>query len=334
MRISRFLYLLTLLVPAAFAQNGSIAGSVLFPGGEPFVGAVVQAKNSATGAELKATTAAGGKYNIANVPAGKYDVTVNMRGVLPATQKDVMVTAAKTTDVNIRLREGTQLSTLGEDALGAIADAKLHKPPTGPTPRTPDGKPDLSGVWWRPAVTDPGKPEWLPNAVAVANQRRGNNNADSPMAHCLPSAITRMGPLFQFSQKRDAIIVINDDESPGFHQIRMNRTAHPKEPDFDLWYGDSIGRWEDDTLVVDRVTFKDEVWLDEEAHPHSDKLHVIERFRRPDMGHLERTVIVEDPGVLAKPWTMKQVSDLAAGEEIREFICAENNRDVPHLVGK
>jgi hypothetical protein len=114
----------------------------------------------------------------------------------------------------------------------------------------------------------------------------------------------------------------------------MNRTAHPKEPDFDLWYGDSIGHWEDDTLVVDRVTFKDEVWLDEEAHPHSDKLHVVERFRRPDLGHLERTVIVEDPGVLAKPWTMKQVSDLAAGEEIREFICAENNRDVPHLVGK
>ena len=122
MRISRLLCLLTLLVPAAFAQNGTIAGAVTFPGGEPFVGAVVQAKNAATGADLKATTAAGGKYTIANVPAGNYDVTVNMRGVLPFTQKGIAVAAAKTTDVNIRLKEGTQLSTLGEDAIGAIAD--------------------------------------------------------------------------------------------------------------------------------------------------------------------------------------------------------------------
>ena len=334
MRISRLLCLLTLLVPAAFAQSGSIAGAVLFPGGEPFVGAVVQAKNMDTGTALRATAAAGGKYTIAGVPPGNYEVTVNMRGVQPFTQKGVTVAAAKTADVNIRLQEGTQLSTLGEDALGAIADAQRHKPPTGPTPRTADGKPDFTGVWWRPAVADPGKPEWLPNAVTIAKNRRGNNNADSPMAHCLPSAITRMGPLFQFSQTKDSIVVINDDESPGFHQIRMNRTAHPQEPDFDLWYGDSVGRWEDDTLVVDRVTFKDEVWLDEEAHPHSDKLHVVERYRRPDLGHLERTITVEDPGVLAKPWVLKQVSDLAAGEEIREFICAENNRDVVHLVGK
>jgi len=82
------------------------------------------------------------------------------------------------------------------------------------------------------------------------------------------------------------------------------------------------------------VNFEDQVWLDQDAHPHSDQLHIIERYRRPDLGHLETEVTVEDPGILARPYTMKRVSDLAPGEEIREFICTENNRDIEHLVGR
>ena len=125
---------------------------------------------------------------------------------------------------------------------------------------------------------------------------------------------------------------ISDDDSPGFHQIYMGR-SHPKEAD-PLWYGDSVARWDGDTLVVDRVNFDEGVWLDQDAHPHSDKLHVIERVRRPDLGHLETEITVEDPAVLAKPWTFKRTSDLAAGHSIREFMCTENNRDLEHLVGK
>ena len=88
------------------------------------------------------------------------------------------------------------------------------------------------------------------------------------------------------------------------------------------------------TLIVDRINFVDEVWLDQEAHPHSDKLHVIERYRRPDLGHLEAEVTVEDPGVLARAYTFKRVAELAPTEEIREFICNENNSDLQHLVGQ
>jgi hypothetical protein len=183
-------------------------------------------------------------------------------------------------------------------------------------------------------MTDPGKAEWLPEAAAVAKRRLDNNGMDSPMAQCLPSATTRLGPLFILAQTKQLMIIISDDESPGFHQVHLDRSAHPKELDMDLWYGDSIGRWEGDTLVVDRAGFNERLWVDPGAHPHSDKLHVIERYSRPDLGHLEKDVTVEDPAVLAKPWTFKSVADLAAGEEIREFICAENNRDVPHMVGK
>ena len=87
-------------------------------------------------------------------------------------------------------------------------------------------------------------------------------------------------------------------------------------------------------IRLDRIGFHDRVWLDQDAHPHSEKLHVVERYRRPDLGHLETEITVEDPGILTKPWTMKRVSDLAPTEEIFEFICPENNRDVEHLVGK
>ena len=90
------------------------------------------------------------------------------------------------------------------------------------------------------------------------------------------------------------------------------------------WYGHSIGRWDGDTLVVDRVGFDPESGSIMESHPHSDKLHIIERYHRPDLGHLEIEITVDDPGVLAKPWTQKRVADLAH-EEIFEYICQENN---------
>ena len=326
--------LLTLSAYGQSPDRGAIAGSVVDPAGRGFAGATVQAKNTQTGATAKAVTTAGGKYSLPDLHAGAYEVSVALQGVRPFERKGVAVEAAKTAELLIKLEEGTQLSTLGEDPLAVIADRKRHNPPSGPTPRTVDGKPDLSGVWWSPVTTEPGTAEWLPAAQATAKRRMDNNSVESPQAHCLPSPVVRLGPLFELAQTKNVMVIISDDESPGFHQIHLDRRAHPEEADRDLWYGDSIGHWEDDTLVVDRVSFNEGIWMDQAAHPHSDKLHVTERYRRPDLGHLEKQITVEDPGVLAKPWIMKQVADLAAGEEIREFICAENNRDLPHMVGK
>ncbi len=315
-------------------EHGSITGTVQDAWGAAVTVATVEAKNVATGSVAKAPSNAAGKYTLADLPPGVYDISVTVPAVRPFQKTGVTVAAGKAADLNIKLQDTTQLNTLGEDTLGAIADRKRHNPPSGPAPRTADGKPDLSGTWWSPTTTDAGKPEWLPEAQAVAKRRLDNNGVDSPMAQCLPSAATRLGPLFILAQTKQLMVIISDDESPGFHQVHLDRSAHPKELDVDLWYGDSIGRWEGDTLVVDRVGFNERLWVDPGAHPHSDKLHVIERYRRLDLGHLEKDVTVEDPAVLAKPWTFKSVADLAAGEEVREFICAENNRDVPHMVGK
>lgn len=328
-------FALLLSTAEAFGQSeqSSLTGNVKNPVGGNAAGVSVQATNTATGVVFRATSSATGEYSFTKLPAGSYDLTATWPGVAPFAQKNVAVKSGANERVDIAMKEGSQLSTLGEDPLAIAADLRRHHPPAGPAPKTGDGKPDLSGIWWSPRTVDPGKPEFLPNAIEVARKRVEDNRKDSPQAHCLPNAVTRVGPLYQFVQSKDFLVMISDDDSPGFHQIYLDGRTHPKDPD-PLWYGNSIGHWEGDTLVVDRVNFEQQVWLDQDAHPHSDKLHIVEKYRRVDLGHLETEVMVEDPGVLAKPWTMKRVSDLAPGEEIREFICAENNTDLPHLVGK
>jgi hypothetical protein len=315
------------------AQNGSIQGTVSDPVGASVAKAPVEAKNAATGKVYKAASTSTGGYSLMDLPAGKYDVMVNIPGLKGFMRKDVSVEAAKTEQLNIRLEEGTQLSTLGEDPLAIAADAKKHAPPTGPAPRMADGKPDLSGTWWSPRTIDPGKPEFQPWAQQIAKQRVDNNRKDSPQARCLPSPIVRLGPVYAIVQSPALMVIISDDDSPGFHQVYLDGRQHPKDP-MPAWYGHNVGHWEGDTLVIDRIGFNDQSWLDQDSHPHSDKLHIVERYKRPDLGHLETEITVEDPGALVHPYTMKRVSELAPTEDIYEFICPENNRDLNHLVGK
>src|SRR5712692_9548484 len=250
---------------AAFAEGdrGAIDGAVLDPFGTVRPNAPVQAKNAATGTVYKAASSADGRYTLAELPAGKYDLTVAIPGLRAFQRKDVAVETAKTLRIDIHLQEGTQLSTLGEDPTAIEANSKMHAPPSGPTPRTADGKPDLSGVWWRATDVDPGKPEWLPWAEGVAKQRTENNNKDSPQAHCLPPALTRVGPLYELVQSKAFMVAINDDSRRGFNQVYLDGRGHPKDPN-PAWYGHSSGRWEGDTLVIDRVGFIDQVWLDQQ----------------------------------------------------------------------
>jgi hypothetical protein len=86
--------------------------------------------------------------------------------------------------------------------------------------------------------------------------------------------------------------------------------------------------------VIDTIGFNDKTWLGEAA-PHTDKLRVTTRLRRPDLGHLEIETTFDDPGAFKQPWRTKAVATLASStEEIPEFICNENNQDVEHLIGK
>jgi len=263
---------------------------------------------------------------------GAYDVSIGGVPAMSNFERKNVTIDSKPLILEIRMDFNTQLGTLGEDRVNLAADARRHNPPSGPTPRTKDGKPDLSGVWWRPADIDGGGPQFLPAAEGVARERRDRNNKDNPQVRCLPGAVLRFGPLFEMVQSDNYLVIINDDESPGFHQVYLNG-RHPEDPN-PAWYGHNTARWDGDTLVVDRIAFDERIWLDQGAHPHSPKLHVVERYRRPDLGHLESEVTVEDPGVLAKPYTIKRTAELAQGYDIYEFICAENERDALHMVGK
>jgi hypothetical protein len=127
--------------------------------------------------------------------------------------------------------------------------------------------------------------------------------------------------------------MIDENDVPGHRQVFLDGRSHPEDLQ-PTWMGHSVGKWEGDTLVVDTVGFNDKTWLSLETSPHTEKMHLTERFRRPDLGHLEVELIIADPEAYAKPWIMKRVSDLAPNEEVQEFICTENNRDVEHMVGK
>jgi Carboxypeptidase regulatory-like domain len=311
---------LFLLATAAFAQS-SISGVVRDQYGSPIERVPIQVKNKATSATASATTALDGSYKIPSVAPGDYEVSVNLPSMTPYTA--ALTVGAGTATHDAKVAYNTQLGTLGEDFRSAIEEQTRHKPPTGPAPKTFDGHPDFSGVWFRPTTVDPGKPEFV---------RPAKPSSESNQARCLPSNAMRFGPLFQMVQSKDYLVMINDDDSPGFYQIYLDGRPHPKDPN-PQWNGHNTGKWEGDTLVVDRVGFDERMFVDQGGHPNSGKLHIVTRYRRPDAGHLEITATIEDDGALKAPYTMKMAADLAQTEMIYEFICAENERDVQHFSG-
>jgi hypothetical protein len=101
----------------------------------------------------------------------------------------------------------------------------------------------------------------------------------------------------------------------------------PKDPDL-LWMGTSVGHWEGDTtLVVDAVGFNDKTWLDRLSHPHSDQLHIIERFRRVNYDRMELDISMEDPKALVKPWTTTFYYQLRPTWELGEISCSGDYLD-------
>jgi hypothetical protein len=175
----------------------------------------------------------------------------------------------------------------------------------------------------------------LPWAQAVIQQRIESEHKDSPSAQCLPWGVTMFGTFYPYRviHTPQYLAMISEADVPNYRQIFLDGRGHPKnmEP---TWMGHSVGHWEGDTLVVDTAGFNDKSWMDLSARPHTDKLRLTERYRRPDLGHLEVEFTVDDPGAYAKPWTIQRVSDLAPNEEVQEYICTENNKDVEHMVGK
>jgi hypothetical protein len=317
----------------AFAQTtGVMTGTVVGLGGDAVANAPIRATHTTTKGVYTATSSDKGIYTITQLPAGDYDLTVDVPGFNAYAQKNVNVAAGQTVQFNIRLIE-YQLDTLGDGKDFRLSLLTPHPTPEGPTPRTPDGKPDLTGVWYAQRTVDPGKPEPLPWADALQRERAENNSKDAPGAHCLPRGLTNAGALFPFKlvQTPTLLVMLFEDDTPSHRQVFLDGRGHPTDPNPN-WMGHSIGRWEGDTLVIDTVGFNDESWLNAAGYPHTEMLHITERFHRVDLGHIEIEFTIEDKATYAKPWVIKRVADLDTKDEIGEYVCID--RDAPHLVGK
>jgi len=237
--------------------------------------------------------------------------------------KEVTVTIPGTTPVNI--------------SAAPAAEAKKD------VPRLANGKPDLSGVYsfgggGRGAAPGgggrgaaPAGPELKPG-MEKYRAVRGPNDAGA-LADCMPIA----GPAaftvpyqFQILQTPSYAIILH--EYPGiFRIVPTNGATHPVDPD-PTWLGDSVGRWDGDTLVVDTVGFNTKTELS--GYKHSEALHIVERFSRPDFDTLQYDATLEDPNVFVRPWTVSRTFPLRPDlNKIDEFVC-ENNKDYSKLFVK
>ena len=324
---------LLLLASAAFAQ--SISGTVTDSDGVALPNAVLQATNVSTKAVYKTASSDKGAYTLAQLPAGTYEVSAMALAMLPFQRQNIVVGAGQAVRLDIRIQDLPTLNTLGDGREFITSLIVRHKTPEGPTPRAAGGKPDLSGVWHGSFPFDSGTPELLPSAQAILAERRENHAREAPGARCLPQGVALFGTFlpFRIVQTPVYLVMISEADVPNYRQIFLDGRSHPKnlEP---TWMGHSVGRWEGDTLVVDTVGFNGKTWMDLEGRPSTEKLRITERYRRPDLGHLEFEFTIDDPGAYVKPWTIKKISDLTPDDEVREFICTENNKDVEHMVGR
>jgi hypothetical protein len=227
--------------------------------------------------------------------------------------------------------------------------------PGGPAPRTSDGHPDLSGVWWpnrtgiphvenrgvpvEPAalrqfdadVTPEPPPSFQPWAAEkikgmTATERELAKGSVNCVPRGLPAIWLSNTYAIQFVQTPELLVqlieVLNN-----FRVIHTDGRPHPKNPD-PLFHGNSSARWEGDTLVIDSIGFDERTFVNNSGTWfHSDQLRVIERITRPSKNYLVVQITVEDPKVLARPWTSAPRHWTLINEDIGEFYCT-NNPDV------
>jgi hypothetical protein len=198
-------------------------------------------------------------------------------------------------------------------------------------PRLPDGHPDLNGVWQIPYTPDMSR-QLGGKLPYTARGEVGFKNYDPAQfdytGHCLPPGLTRAintpDPI-QISQTKDNVAIMFEAFS-AFVNIHTDGRPHPKNPE-PTWFGNSVGRWEGDTLVIDSIGFNDKTRLDTIGHVHSDQLHVVQRLTRTDATHIAFEITVEDPVMYTEPFKNTRTFTLKPGWDLMEYSCEENNKD-------
>jgi hypothetical protein len=252
---------------------------------------------------------------------------------------------------------------------GRLAAQWTNYPAPG-TPRTPDGKPDLtappprtaggtvdlSGLWqpsdplpcdgFNRVCTDlPITRQFsniavdlkggLPYSPWAREQMKSKGIKDDPYLNCITPGGPRMHllPTMKKIVQTPALTLIIDEYNTHYRQIFTDGRPLPEDPQ-PTWNGYSVGRWEGDALVVHSLGYRDDQWLDAAASPLTNSARVTERFRRPTFGKLEIELTVDDPKAYTRPFALMIRQDLAPDTDLLDAVCSENEKDRQHIPDK
>ena len=225
-----------------------------------------------------------------------------------------------------------------------------------PAPKTADGRPDLSGIFYLEArcpasgCSDdyqagpefinfgaklPGGLPYQPWAAALVKERTAELYKDDPVGFCKPSGVLRLltfPPPRKFVQMPGLFLILSERDVT-FRQVFTDGRPLPADPS-PSWNGYSVGRWEGDTLVVQTIGLRDGAWIDRSGSPLTEAAKITERYRRPSLGLVQIEVTVDDPKAYLRPWTVTLNQRLAADTELLDYHCTDNEKDAGRLIGK
>jgi streptogramin lyase len=239
------------------------------------------------------------------------------RGIRVGSARDGSVTAFIPDPVD------KATTTSAAEGVAADADGNIYGAEVGPKgvkkyvkataasraqniPRTPEGKPDLQGIW-RPmshAANDVGELPYQSTALAKKQENFRQRATLDPLAQCFLAGVPRIMYLdypFQIFQTRDNVAITFEWQH--VYRLIYTNSSTPSTP-LPFWMGDSRGHWDSDTLVVDVTNHNDQTWFDLAGNYHSDALHVTERYTMPDANTIRYEATIDDPKVYTRPWTI------------------------------
>ena len=238
------------------------------------------------------------------------------------------------------------------------ADGKFNA--SAPALRTPDGKPDFSGVWLTASpncpqgsdpelltcgpelpmareginmgVSLPGGLPYQPWLAQLVKERTANDAKDDPHVRCYPDTFLRaygLPHLLKFVQTPSLLVMLSEVNA-SYRQVFLDGRPLPQDP-VPSWQGYSSATWSGDTLVIESVGFRDDLWIDWNGSVLTESARVRERIRRPDYGRLEVEVTVDDPKAYTKPWTVTLRQRLAVDTELVDEVCLENEKSYQRM---
>lgn len=165
---------------------------------------------------------------------------------------------------------------------------------------------------------------WL---VPIVEERTANQAIDDPHIRCLPDNFLRaygLPHLLKFVHKPGLLVVLNEMNA-GYRQVFTDARPLPEDPN-PSWQGYSSAKWSGDTLVVDTIGLRDDTWIDWNGSVLTTAAKVREEIRRPDFGHLEIRVTVDDPVAYTEPWTVSLRQRIVVDTDLIDEVCLENEK--------